>query len=276
MSALEPVMAPEMLRVLSVREEMRDVVTLTIEAGSKPRRPLLPGQFNMLYAFGVGEVPISTSGDTARRDVLVHTVRAVGKVSQALCDLKPGNLVGVRGPFGAPWPVEEVRGADLVLVAGGLGVAPIWPVVHDALARPEAYGRVYLLVGARSPDEILFHAELERLQREGRLVVRWTVDRAPPSWAGAIGVVTTLIEEVKPGPGALAFVCGPEIMMRFAARALERQGISSERVYLSMERNMKCAVGFCGHCQYRERFVCKDGPVFRYDHVRSLLRVAEL
>jgi NAD(P)H-flavin reductase len=269
-------MVPEPLRVLAVREEIRDVVTLTIEAGSKARRAFLPGQFNMLYVFGVGEVAVSMSGDSARSDVLVHTVKAVGKVTEALCRLTPGSVVGVRGPFGVPWPTSEVRGADLLLVAGGLGLAPVWPVVHDVLARRSAYGRVYLLVGARSPEDLLFRSTLEDLQQQGELKVLATVDRAPTTWKGPIGVVPALISQVKPGPGALAFVCGPEVMMRYSARALGRCGFPDDRVFLSMERNMKCAIGFCGHCQYQASFVCKDGPVLRYDRLRPLLQIAEI
>jgi NAD(P)H-flavin reductase len=276
MSVAEPNLVPEPLRVLAVREETRDVVTLTLEAGSKARRSFSPGQFNMLYVFGVGEVAVSMSGDPARSDVLVHTVKAVGKVTEALCRLQPGSRVGVRGPFGVPWPTSEVRGADLLLVAGGLGLAPVWPVVHDVLARRSAYGRVYLLVGARSPEELLFRSELDDLQHGGALTVLTTVDRAPLGWKGPIGVVPALISEVTPGPGALAFVCGPEVMMRYSARALERCGLPVGRVFLSMERNMKCAVGFCGHCQYQASFICKDGPVIRYDRLRPLLQVSEI
>jgi len=262
-------MTPEPARVLSTRRESHDTVTLTLDAAS--RRPFQPGQFNMLYAFGVGESAISMSGDPGSPGTAVHTIRAVGAVTEALCHLKRGGVVGVRGPFGAPWPVGEARGQDLVIIAGGVGLAPLRPVVYHAFAHRSDYRRVFLLAGARTPEDLLFRSELERWQAREDLTALVTVDRAPSGWKGRVGVAPALLDDVDVAPGgATAFVCGPEVMMRFCVRELGRRGFPDDRIHLSMERNMKCAVGFCGHCQYGPSFICKDGPVLRYDRIRSL------
>lgn len=270
-------MLPEPVRVLEKTSESPDVVTLTLEAGPGRERAFLPGQFSMLYAFGVGEAPISMSGDPARSNVLVHTIKAVGAVTRALCLLEPGSAVGMRGPFGMPWPMEDFVGSDLIIVAGGLGLAPLRPVLYRILEERAAYGRVHLLVGARTPEDLLFRQELEQWKRRSDINVLVTVDRAVAGWSGRVGVVPALLSELEIGPsGAVALLCGPEVMMRFTLRELFRRGLAEERIYLSMERNMKCAVGFCGHCQYGPSFICKDGPVFRYDRIRSLFWLREL
>jgi NAD(P)H-flavin reductase len=195
----------------------------------------------------------------------------VGAVTGAISGLERGGVVGVRGPFGTPWPVDEARGRALVIIAGAVGLAPLRPVVYRALARRAEHGRVFLLAGARTPEDLLFRRELERWQAREDLTVLVTVDRAPSGWKGRVGVAPALLAEVDAAPeNAVAFVCGPEVMMRFCVRELGRRGFPDERIYLSMERNMKCAVGHCGHCQYGANFVCKDGPVFRYDRIRSM------
>lgn len=275
MNAASNPMAPEPARVLDVRKESRDVVTLTVTTGREDARPFRAGQFNMLYAFGVGEVPISMSGPPARADVAIHTVKAVGAVTDALCRLKKGAALGLRGPYGAPWPMEQAAGTDLVLVAGGLGLAPLRPAVYQALAQRSAYRRLFLLVGARTPQDLLFRRELERWQRRDDITVLTTVDRASAGWTGRVGVVPALLSELAQLGDATAFVCGPEVMMRFVLRELARRGMADARVYLSMERNMKCAVGVCGHCQFGPSFVCKDGPVLRYDRVRPFFWLRE-
>lgn len=239
--------------------------------------PFLPGQFNMLYLFGVGEVPISISGDPARKDLLVHTVRKVGRVTEAIGRLKKGDSVGIRGPFGTPWPVEESRGDDLLLIAGGVGLAPLRPVIHEVLARRGEYGRFLLLYGARTPADILYKKELQRWRGRFDMYVDVTVDSAASGWRGNVGVVTALIERARFDPfHTTAMVCGPEVMMRFAVRALKEKGLGEERIYISMERNMKCGIGLCGHCQFGPYFVCKDGPVFRYDRIKDLFWRKEL
>ncbi len=262
---------PAILSVGQVRRETGDVVTLTLEGHGRPFR-FRPGQFNMLYLPGAGEVPISISGDPGKMDRVVHTVRMVGSVTGLIGRLKRGDPIGVRGPFGNPWPVDEARGDDILLVAGGVGLAPLRPVVYDVLSRRKDFGRFLLLYGARTPDDLLYKRELHRWRGRFDMYVDVTVDSASSTWKGNVGVVTTLIERARFDPyHTTAMVCGPEVMMRFTVRALMEAGLKEEKIFLSMERNMKCAIGLCGHCQFGPYFVCKDGPVFRYDTVKELI-----
>jgi len=266
---------PRPFRVAARRRETRDTFTLDLEpADGGPAIAFRPGQFNMVWTFGVGEVPLSISGDPGRIAPLRHTVRAVGTVTRALARLRAGDAVGVRGPFGSPWPTAELAGQDVVLVAGGIGLAPLRPVIEHLLAGRARFGRIVLAYGARSPADLLFRRDLARWGRAAEVLV--TVDRAAPSWRGDVGVVTAALRRASFDPAsAVALTCGPEIMMRFAAKELLRRGMAPERVWLSMERNMKCGVGSCGHCQYGPDFVCRDGPVFRYDRVAGRLGVRE-
>ena len=201
------------------------------------------GQFNMLYVFGVGEVPISISGNPENPETLLHTVRAVGTVTKAICSQTPGDFLGVRGPFGTRWPVEEAVGGDVILVAGGLGLAPLRPAVYQLLARRKEFGRVTLLYGARSSAEMLYRQELARWGKQLNFGVRTTVDQPAEGWEGNVGVVTTLIPEIEFNPQeAVAMVCGPEVMMRFTVLELRKRGMPEEKIFISMERNMKCGV----------------------------------
>jgi NAD(P)H-flavin reductase len=237
----------------------------------------LPGQFNMLYVFGVGEVPISISGDPAKIERLVHTVRVIGAVTRAMGSLKRGAQLGVRGPFGSQWPAEQAAGKDVLIVAGGIGLAPLRPIVYEVLSRREMFGRVCLLYGTRTPDDILYRKELQTWQGRADIQTLVTVDRAGQAWTGNVGVVTTLIARAQFDPGNMvAMVCGPEVMMRFTIRELQKRGVGADDMYISMERNMKCAVGFCGHCQFGPTFICKDGPVFRFDRIQHLLALREI
>jgi NAD(P)H-flavin reductase len=269
-------MTPLPYRVGARTQETADSWTLClepVEAGIEPT----PGQFNMLYAFGVGEVPISTSGEATGDGSLLHTVRAVGEVTQALCATEPGDVIGVRGPFGTNWPLEEARGGDLVIVAGGIGLAPLRPALYHALTHRDDFGAVSLLVGARTPADVLYTAELERWRLRPDVDVDVTVDAAPSHWRGNVGVVTRLVPKARLDPGAAtALVCGPEVMMSFAVKALVERGLEKDRIYVSLERSMRCAVGHCGHCQLGPLLICRDGPVFRYDRVERLLEVREL
>jgi len=267
-------MLPRIARVRRRRRDGPEVWTLDVETDDP--FAFAPGQFNMLTAFGVGEAPISMSGD-ATKPGLVHTIRAVGAVSAALTRLGPGDPIGVRGPFGVGWPMDGAASHDVVVVAGGLGLAPVRPALYRLLAERGRYGRVVLLYGTRSPDEILFRAELEEWRRRLDIQIEVTVDHAVGDWRGNVGVATTLISRARFDPlNTVAIVCGPEIMMRFAVTALRDAGVARESIYLSMERNMKCAIGLCGHCQFGPVFVCKDGPVFSYDRIGRLLSMREI
>lgn len=270
-------MTPRVARVRRRRRDGPQVWTLDIEADDAESAAFLPGQFNMLTAFGVGEAPISMSGDPAVPGRLIHTIRAVGPVSTELARLGPGAPIGLRGPFGVGWPMDEVAGRDVVVVAGGLGLAPLRPALYRLLADRRRYGQIVLLYGTRSPDEILFRHEIEAWRKSLDIDIEVTVDHAVGDWHGHVGVVTTLIPRASFDPlHATALVCGPEVMMRFAIAALRDAGLADESIYLSMERNMKCAIGHCGHCQFGPVFVCRDGPVFRYDRVRGLLALKEI
>jgi NAD(P)H-flavin reductase len=263
-------------RVARARRETHDTVTLALTAADGRVPPFAPGQFNMLYAFGVGEVPISISGDPGAPDRLLHTIRAVGPVTRALCGLRAGGMLGVRGPFGAAWPIDAARGRDLVIVAGGIGLAPLRPALLAVASDRSAYERVTLVYGARTPDDLLYRGELSRWRSRLDLDVAVTVDRAIGAWHGHVGVVTTLLARAAFDPAsAVAFLCGPEVMMRFAALELRRRGVADARLHVSLERNMRCGLGHCGHCQLGPFFVCKDGPVFRLEAVRPWLDVEE-
>jgi len=268
-AAAQDPMAPTPARILEVRRETPDTFTLHLEAeGPDHELRFAPGQFNMLYVFGVGEVAVSISGDPGAPGELVHTIRAVGTVTRAIQKQRRASVLGVRGPFGQGWPLDRARDGDLLLVAGGLGLAPLRPAIHHVLRHRAEFRDVALVVGARTPKDLLYASELARWRREGRIQVLVTVDRAAPDWRGSVGVAPSLLREARVDPErTLAFVCGPEVMMRFTERELSRLGLRSDQIFLSLERNMKCALGFCGHCQLGPAFVCKDGPVLRYDRV---------
>ena len=271
-------MLPQPYTVRDVAKETPDTFTLRLEPETAANRSSFqPGQFSMLWVFGVGELPISISGDPALQDRLVYTVRSVGQATHALVNRRVGEGVGVRGPFGTGWPAEAARGRDVIVVAGGIGLAPLRPLIYQVLQNRDDYGRLLILYGARSPRELLYRKELAAWARNRETQVLVTVDYGGLGWRGHVGVVTTLFKyaRLQPAP-AVAMVCGPEIMMRFVTRELENQGLSRDNIYVSMERNMKCAVGFCGHCQYGPHFICKDGPVFRYEQIRNLLEKYEL
>jgi NAD(P)H-flavin reductase len=267
---------PAPFRVTSRRHETHDTWTLRLEPAGATTTRFAPGQFAMVYAFGVGAAPISVS-EVTRDGALVHTVRAVGPVSDAICAARPGDVLGVNGPYGTSWPLAEAEGRDVVVVAGGIGLAPLRPAVHELLAHRKRYGAVSILYGGRSPDELLYARELERWRGRFDLAVEVTVDAAGRDWRGRVGVVTRLIPRAVFDPErTLAMICGPEVMMRFAAAALRDRGVGADAIWLSLERRMRCGVGHCGHCQLGPLFICTDGPVLRYDAVESLIRVAEL
>lgn len=265
-------------RIRQVRRETSDTITFELARpdGAVPGT-FQPGQFNMLYVFGVGEVAISISGDPGDPDALFHTTRAVGAVTQAMSRLRAGQVIGVRGPFGQGWPIDAAEGQDIVVVTGGIGLAPLRPLLYRVLANRGRYGRLVLMYGSRTPDDILYRKELERWRGRFDMEVLVTVDRSMGNWRGHVGVVTELVPRAPFDPyHATAFVCGPEIMMKYSIDALAKRGLSHERIFVSMERNMKCAIGFCGHCQYGPEFVCRDGPVFRLDRVKRLFDIREV
>ncbi len=268
---------PHPYRVVSSYRHTHDTVTLVLEpAGGEPLA-FESGQFTMLGAFGKGEAPISVSGDPADPTRLEHTVRDVGGVTHTLAGAEPGDVLTVRGPYGRPWRPRDAAGGDLVIVAGGIGLAPLRSAILEVLARRPDFGQVTLLYGAREPAEQVFTADLAAWGADpGTLAVAVTVDRAGPGWTGRVGLVTRLIPAARFNPArTLALVCGPEVMMRFVAAGLMDAGVPASRIRVSLERNMECGVGLCGHCQLREYFICTDGPVFSYDQVAGLMAIRE-
>ncbi|MGI9604548.1 MAG: FAD/NAD(P)-binding protein [Acidimicrobiales bacterium] len=263
-----------MYEVVSQRRDLDDTITLELDPVDAALSAPTMGRFNMLWAFGIGEAPISLAG--VANDRLVHTIRAVGSVTNALCALKAGDQVGVRGPYGTGWDLQSASGRDVLVIAGGLGLAPVRPIITELFADRENFGRAALLVGARSPDQLLYRSELEVWRARLDIEVEVTVDSADATWRGDVGVVTTLLDRAPFDPAATrAFVCGPEVMMRFAARDIAEVGVPRDQIFLSLERNMHCAVGHCGHCQLGAEFICKDGPVLPWTVAEPLLRVRE-
>jgi NAD(P)H-flavin reductase len=267
-------MVPRQYRVTGRHEETADSVTLALQPIDEAIDEPEPGQFTMLYAFGVGEVPISVSGCPRREGPILHTIRAVGATTRALCSLEPGAVVGVRGPFGVGWNVPRAQGSDVLIVGGGIGIAPLRPVVRDVFANRDLYGRVAVLLGARTPSELLYAPEIDTWSSRTDAHVAVTVDAAPRGWAGHVGLITALLDRL---PLTLslttAFLCGPEVMIRVVARELVDAGADAERIFVSLERNMHCAVRQCGHCQLGPLFICADGPVVPWAVAAPLLAV---
>jgi NAD(P)H-flavin reductase len=261
-------------RVVTRTDDGPDVATIVLEPTGRALPPFTPGQFAMVYAFGVGDIPLSVSAIEDGR--LTHTVRAVGAISRTLHDLRPGRMLGVRGPFGTGWDLSAATGRDLLVIAGGIGLAPLRPVVIAALAAPERYGRLSVLIGARTPRDRLYVRDAESWRAAGARVLV-TVDRPDEAWTGDVGVVTTLLDRAAFDPvDAVAFVCGPEVMIRATARDLVHHGLDPDWIRVSLERTMHCGTGHCGHCQLGPLLLCRDGPVVAWSRAQPLLTVPEL
>jgi NAD(P)H-flavin reductase len=262
--------------VVTARERnTTDTWTLSLEPVAGDGPAVAPGQFMMVYAFGIGEVPISVSGPPNRPGPVVITVRAVGAVTSAVCASEPGAVLGLRGPFGNSWPIDVAEGGDVVVVAGGIGLAPLRPVLLRTLERRDAYGSVALLYGARTPADLLY-TDAHAGWRDA-IDVGVTVDSAGGEWTGRVGVVPKLVAGARFQPEeTTAFVCGPEIMMHFTVEALLARGVTPERIHVSMERHMQCGVGLCGHCQLGPTLICRDGPVYSYAELAPWLEVRQL
>lgn len=273
-SAMVP--RPFVIKEINWETGAGDVYTWELEALDGEPLVYKPGQFNMLYQHGQGEVPISIASDYASGR-LIHTTRAVGGVTRGMQRLKKGDVIGLRGPFGSHWPVEEAYGKDLIILTGGMGLPPLRPVIYQVLRERSLFRNVFLLYGARTPLDIVYRPELERWHLQKNIEVLVTVDKPAGQWNGEIGVVPGLLSRIQVDTtNSLAMMCGPEVMMHFSRLALQKLGMKDEQIYVSMERNMKCAVGHCGHCQWGPHFICKSGPVFRFDKIRDLFSVHEL
>jgi NAD(P)H-flavin reductase len=265
---------PLLPRPFVVREnrvEAPQTHTLLLEPSDGEALTFAPGQFTMIGRPGHAEIPISASGDADDPELLEHTIRAAGDASAALVDTQPGDVVLIRGPYGRGWDIADAEGGDVLIVAGGIGLAPLRPAILQVLAHRERYGRVTLVYGSRTPDQLIYPHQLEQWRGRFDVDVAVTVDSAASGWRGHVGLVTSLLPRELDAESTMAFVCGPEIMMRLSADALVDAQVPPGQVRISMERNMKCGIGLCGHCQVRELFVCVDGPVFGYQRVRPLL-----
>ncbi len=271
-------MIPSLYKITSHNDETIDTFTVELQPVDNTQTfEFLPGQFCMLHAFGIGESAISISGDPKVKNIITHTIKQVGSVTKILEALNFGSTIGVRGPFGKAWPVKETVGKNVVIVAGGIGLAPLRPMIYHIQANREQYKKVWLFYGARTPKDVIYEDEISKWRKRGDIDINLTVDKGGLLWRGGVGTVTALMEknqiEVN---NTIALVCGPEIMIHFSVLSLEKMGFSKEAIYVSMERNMQCGLGYCGHCMCGSKFICKDGPVLKYSEAEQLLKVREL
>jgi len=271
---------PKPAEIVERRHEAKNIYTYRLRLCEKKDRQhygFFPGQFNMLYVFGVGEIPISISSDPTDLESIDHIIRVVGTVSRALGECKKGDILGLRGPFGSQWPLEETQEKDILFVTGGLGCAPVMGAIHYILKRRKSYGAVKILHGIKAPHDLIYQKKIQEWKKFPDTEVHLTSDSGDKHWKYHIGVVTNLLEKIELRPEeTIVMMCGPEIMMHFAIKEFLRREIPPEQIYLSMERNMKCALGFCGHCQYGPQFICKDGPILRYDRIQEIFKLKEI
>ncbi|MFV2065948.1 MAG: FAD/NAD(P)-binding protein [Pirellulales bacterium] len=267
---------PHLVTIRDIRKELTGTSTYELEFDDPEVRAqyrFLPGQFNMLYLPGIGEAAISISSDPERHQTLYHTVRVAGGVTQALAHRHVGDHIALRGPFGSAWPMEAARGKDVVVACGGIGLAPLRPAIHHMINHRDDYGNVDLLYGARSPRDLLYTDQFDAW-RDAGINVTVTVDIGNDQWRGNIGVVPVLFYHLRIDPATTCVLtCGPEIMMRFVVFEALARKLSADDIYVSMERNMSCALGLCGHCQLGPKFVCKDGPVFTYRQMEPYMHI---
>lgn len=275
---LGPTRGPRWAEIIAVTNETSDVSTYRLKFADPALQAsyrFLPGQFNMVYLPGIGEAAISISSDAADHTSIGHTVRFVGNVTRAISGLKVGDVVGLRGPFGTSWPVTEIVGKDVFISCGGVGLPPLRPVIYHIMHNREKYGKVTLLYGARNTHELMYTAEYESW-RSAQIDVELTVDRGDENWTGRVGVAPMWFYHFRIDPRkTVVLTCGPEIMIRFVIYEALARRIPLESIFVSMERNMKCGQGSCGHCQLGPYFVCKDGPVFRFDALQPFFNVEE-
>jgi NAD(P)H-flavin reductase len=273
-----PMLAPTWAEITAITPEGEGIATYWLrfkDPAVQAAYSFLPGQFNMVYLPGLGEAAISVSSDSEDRSVIGHTIRFVGNVTRAVSRLKVGDQLSLRGPFGTPWPMQEMEGHDVIISGGGIGLAPLRPAIYSIINHREKFGKVYLLYGARTPGDLLYPSEYESWQAAG-IQVQVTVDRADENWQGQVGVVPMLFYRFRmDAPNSIVLTCGPEIMIRYVVYEGLARRVPAEHIYVSLERNMKCGQGSCGHCQLGPYFICKDGPVFSFDKLQSFFNVEE-
>ncbi|MBI5782761.1 MAG: FAD/NAD(P)-binding protein [Gammaproteobacteria bacterium] len=233
-----------------------------------------PGQFNMLYLYGVGEVAISIVSDPEDEMLFDHTIRVVGRVTRGLAQLKAGDRLGVRGPYGRGWPLKQAKNRDVMIITGGLGCAPVVSVINYVIRRRDQFRRLAIMQGVKHSDDLIWRKQYAHWGKQPDTQVLVAANEGATLWPWHVGNVTELFDRVEfDAARAIVMMCGPEGMMEAAMRQLLHRGVEPDNVYLSMERSMNCAVGLCGHCQYGGKYVCKDGPVFRYSDVKPLFGI---
>lgn len=264
--------------IIEFKQETSSIFTIGCSFTEPDQRNLYtfyPGQFNMVYLYGVGEVAISIISDPEEKYFFQHTIRAIGRVTKALQKLQINDRIGIRGPFGRGWPLQEAHGKDIVIVTGGLGCAPTVSIINYILARRSQYGNLKILQGVKHSDDFIFHSQYKKWRESPNTEIHISADQAGPQWPWNMGYVTDMIKTLDiAAENAIVMLCGPEKMMYAAIHALLQKSVLAHNIYLSMERNMECGIGHCGHCQYGGLFVCKDGPVFAYPQIKALFDVA--
>lgn len=271
-----PANLPQQAEIVHRDEEAPKVFSLHLrftESSVHNAYHFYPGQFNMVYLFGVGEVPISIVSDPRHYSLYQHTVRIVGRITQGLSKLKQGDKLGIRGPYGHGWPMETAKGKDVVIITGGIGCAPTVSAIRYMMNRRHDYGRIMIVQGVKHSDDLLFRPYYEHWAQQPDTEVRLTADKPGPHWPWDHRLATEIIHElgiIRP-QNTVAMMCGPEGMMLACVKPLVERGLVEDNIYLSMERNMECALGHCGHCQFGGQFICKDGPVFAYPTLKPLL-----
>lgn len=263
---------PREAQVVGRTQESPTVFTLQLQFTDDAPYSYEPGQFNMLYLYGVGEVPISIVEENLETGALIHTIRAVGRVTDGLARLQSGDRIGLRGPFGRGWPLQAAEGRDVIIVTGGLGCAPSVSIIHHIISYRERYGRLTILQGVKHADDLIWREQYDAWAAFPDIEVLLAADIASHGWQGHVGLVTQLFDRVAlDATESVGMLCGPEPMMNAAAHGLLERGMAADHIHLSMERNMQCAIGHCGHCQFGAQFVCRDGPVFTWPQVSHLL-----
>jgi sulfite reductase subunit B len=264
---------PNIGKIKKIKKETKDIKTFQIKLENnllKENFYFQPGEFALISVFGIGEAPFSFSSSPFNRKYFEISVRKVGNATNALFNLKEGDFVGVRGPYGKGYPMDEFEGKNIILISGGCGLAPLKSVVEYVLDKRNNYGKITLLYGVKTPNDILYKREMVYWKKKKDFKIYLTVDKGTKNWKGEIGVVTKLINKIKNFKNSVVCICGPPIMMKFTIQSLKEKKVEEENIFVSLERKMQCGLGLCCHCNINDIYVCKDGPVFRYCDIKNL------
>jgi len=270
----ENIYLPRMATIQDMRTETIDVTTFRVTIDGSDGAGKLEyksGQFAEVSVLGVGEAPISISSSPTRPEAIEFSIRRIGELTNALHELEPMDKIGIRGPFGNSFPLEEMAGKELLIIGGGIGLAPLRSVILNVFDNRAKYGKINIIYGARSPQDLVFTSEYEEWQAVDNTRLHLTVDRGDEEWKGNVGLVPTFLREINPSPeNTTSITCGPPIMIKFVIEALNELGFSSEHIITTLERRMKCGVGKCGRCNIGSKYVCLDGPVFTLKQLEEM------